>query len=82
MRIPHTTVVVSAATLASKVCDIHAAMGVGVPATHDGRTVRGPWANMCGDCFQRYGVGVGLGYGQRFVLAPVVPPLPLRPPWE
>lgn len=30
----------------------------------DGKTVAGPWANMCVDCFGTYGIGLGLGKGQ------------------
>jgi hypothetical protein len=33
----------------------------------DGKTTVGPWANMCPQCFQRYGVGIGTGRGQRYV---------------
>lgn len=33
----------------------------------DGRTKHGPWADMCEECFQLYGVGLGLGKGQRYV---------------
>lgn len=36
----------------------------------DGKTVMGPWANMCPVCFQVYGVGLGLGKGQRYVKQP------------
>jgi hypothetical protein len=35
------------------------------PATIDGKTVMGPWANMCDACHAQYGVGLGLGKGQR-----------------
>lgn len=35
---------------------------------YDGRTVQGPWANMCETCFKRFGVGLGIGRGQRYVL--------------
>lgn len=37
-------------------------------AKYDGKTVYGPWAYMCESCFQTYGVGLGLGRGQRLVL--------------
>jgi hypothetical protein len=33
----------------------------------DGKTVHGPWANMCQSCFDKHGVGLGLGRGQRYV---------------
>jgi hypothetical protein len=52
-------------------CDIHKhTMGqAGVPAMVDGKTVMGPWANMCEACFTEHGVGLGLGRGQRLVVA-------------
>lgn len=40
-----------------------------VPAAYDGKTNMGPWAYMCEDCFQRFGVGLGTGKGQRLILA-------------
>lgn len=40
------------------------------PASYDGKTKQGPWANMCSVCFNRFGVGLGIGLGQRLVLAP------------
>lgn len=33
-------------------------------AVIDGRTKTGPWANMCQDCFEQLGCGLGLGKGQ------------------
>lgn len=39
------------------------------PAKYDGKTKYGPWANMCGTCFVRHGIGLGLGRGQELVLA-------------
>lgn len=36
----------------------------------DGKTVHGPWANMCEDCFTFYGVGLGLGKGQTYRVVP------------
>lgn len=38
------------------------------PARYDGRTNFGPWANMCQRHFDSYGIGLGLGKGQRLVL--------------
>lgn len=51
-------------------CDIHEyEKGVkGVEAQYDGKTVRGPWANMCEDCFQSHGIGLGTGRGQRLIV--------------
>ena len=34
----------------------------------DGRTRMGPWANMCPGHHVEYGVGLGLGKGQRLTL--------------
>lgn len=48
------------------VCDIP---NCGTPITNfwvDGRTTFGPWANMCPACFTKYGVGLGLGKGQKY----------------
>lgn len=38
-------------------------------AAYDGKTTDGPWAYMCEEHFQARGVGLGLGRGQRLVLA-------------
>ena len=35
---------------------------------YDGKTTTGPWANMCESCFRFFGVGLGTGLGQRYVL--------------
>ena len=32
----------------------------------DGKTVMGPWANMCPNCHGSYGVGLGVGLGQEY----------------
>jgi len=32
----------------------------------DGRTIHGPWANMCSECHKEYGCGTGIGYGQKY----------------
>lgn len=32
----------------------------------DGKTVYGPWADMCEDDFKKYGTGLGTGQGQRY----------------
>ena len=37
-------------------------------AEYDGRTISGPWAYMCEECFVRFGVGLGTGKGQRLVI--------------
>lgn len=50
-------------------CDIHKyEMGrPDVVAWYDGKTKRGPWANMCTSCFNTQGVGLGTGRGQAFI---------------
>lgn len=40
----------------------------GTPALYDGKTVVGPWANMCERHFDSHGTGLGTGRGQRLVL--------------
>lgn len=37
-------------------------------AHYDGKTRMGPWADMCEEHFQQYGVGLGLGKGQKLIL--------------
>lgn len=33
----------------------------------DGKTKMGPWANMCMNCWDKYGVGkLGIGFGQSY----------------
>jgi hypothetical protein len=53
-----------------KTCDIcQLKDGIaGVVATVDGKTIDGPWANMCDQCFEHYGIGLGLGKGQRLIV--------------
>lgn len=36
-----------------------------VPAVYDARSKSGPWAYMCQAHFDRYGVGLGMGKGQK-----------------
>ena len=26
----------------------------------------GPWANLCENCFEKYGIGLGVGRGQKY----------------
>lgn len=35
------------------------------PAKYDGKTKIGPWAFMCDECFSKWGVGLGIGKGQK-----------------
>lgn len=50
-------------------CSIHQEYGEeGVTAYYDGKTIiEAHWAYMCEECFQKYGVGLGLGKGQRLI---------------
>jgi len=32
----------------------------------DGKTRFGPWMIMCDECFSQFGVGLGLGKGQKY----------------
>lgn len=52
-----------------KYCDIHKydLKQEGVVAHYDGKTKRGPWANMCGACFAKLGIGLGTGKGQQLI---------------
>jgi hypothetical protein len=43
--------------------------GTVVTAGYDGATRFGPWANMCDACFTTYGRGLGIGRGQRLMVA-------------
>lgn len=38
------------------------------PAAFDGKTTEGPWAYMCEPHFTRFGIGLGMGVGQRLIL--------------
>lgn len=50
-------------------CDICKTLyGVKTTAYYDARTTAGIWAYLCDDCFEEYGVGLGLGTGQKLVL--------------
>lgn len=40
------------------------------PAAIDGKTTFGAWAYMCVPCHEQYGVGLGLGKGQRLLIDP------------
>ena len=47
-----------------KECDICHAKNLNIYI--DGRTLRGPWANMCILCHAAIGVGSGIGKGQMY----------------
>lgn len=55
---PHTEVAVSKLPK----CDFCSAV-----ALYDGKTTMGPWANMCPRHFRTYGIGLGLGKGQKLI---------------
>ena len=40
----------------------------GVDAQYDGKTYMEPWASMCERHFKQYGIGLGTGRGQRYIL--------------
>jgi hypothetical protein len=51
------------------ICPLEVPGSVPAPAVYDGKTIHGPWANMCEKHWQRYGVGqLGTGFGQRLIL--------------
>ena len=45
-------------------CDFCAQEARTEPAAYDGKTIYGPWANMCTSHFEAYGIGLGTGRGQ------------------
>jgi hypothetical protein len=51
-------------------CDLCAAEGRKRPAAIDGATTMGPWAYLCIEHYDRYGVGLGMGKGQRLLIEP------------
>jgi len=46
-------------TIVKEDCDF-----CGKNAFYDGKTIKGPWAFMCEEHFNLYGVGLGIGKGQ------------------
>lgn len=57
-------------------CDLCKQRGATESAVIDGKTVYGPWANMCQSDFDMFGIGLGTGLGQRLVLAEPEPDKP------
>ena len=53
-------------------CDFCAMEDITEPAEYDGQTKLGHWGYMCQHHFDQYGVGLGLGLGQKLVLEPPV----------
>lgn len=62
---PHTTAKVAKLPP----CDFCSTDHSPILASIDGKTIHGPWANMCDECFETHGVGLGLGRGQRLEVA-------------
>lgn len=56
------------AVMVDRLPDCDFSHDVKVKATYDGKTLMGPWANMCEKHFHINGVGLGLGQGQRLIL--------------
>jgi hypothetical protein len=46
-------------------CDFCKESGEKVSAQFDGKTVFGPWANMCDIHFGQFAIGLGIGRGQK-----------------
>ena len=49
-------------------------------AKYDGKTRMGPWAYMCPTHFRMYGVGLGLGRGQKLIIGNPLGGKPIRNP--
>lgn len=50
-------------------CDLCSQAGALITqATYDGKTRVGPWAFMCDSCFEKWGIGLGKGKGQRLAM--------------
>jgi hypothetical protein len=49
-------------------CDTHPLDQPPELAAYDGKTRMGPWGYMCEECFEKFGVGLGVGRGQRLIL--------------
>lgn len=49
-------------------CDFCKGNGIDKDAEYDGKTIHGPWANMCESHFEDYGRGLGTGVGQRLIV--------------
>lgn len=51
-----------------KKCDFCMERGQITEASYDAKTFMGPWANMCEMDFNEFGVGLGLGRGQKLLV--------------
>lgn len=45
-------------------CDV---CGSGTTAKYDAKTKAGPWGFLCQQCFDKHGIGLGTGKGQRLI---------------
>ena len=54
--------------LADVYCDVCGQRGMNlVVAEYDAKTTYGPWAYLCEEHFQKLGMGLGLGKGQKLI---------------
>jgi hypothetical protein len=49
-------------------CDMCQRHGVTRDAEYDSKTTMGPWGFLCGEHFEEYGTGLGLGVGQKLIV--------------
>ncbi|QGJ92876.1 hypothetical protein PBI_BEAGLE_119 [Arthrobacter phage Beagle] len=49
-------------------CDLCRELGRTTDAHYDGKTKLGPWASMCDEHFEKFGIGLGTGVGQKYVV--------------
>ena len=49
-------------------CDLCKESGITETAQYDAKTTFGSWASLCKIHFLRFGIGLGLGRGQKLVL--------------
>jgi len=49
-------------------CDLCREQGKAVKAIYDAKTIHGWWAYLCEEHFNKLGIGLGLGKGQKLVL--------------
>ena len=48
-------------------CDLCCGRDAGAVAAYDAKTRGGPWAYLCAAHFDQYGIGLGIGRGQRLI---------------
>ena len=64
----HTSVEISSPHYCDFCGDVGTETVAKVEAKYDAATEMGPWADMCEAHYRRYGIGLGLGLGQRLIL--------------